>query len=183
MAKLISKTYGEAIFELAVSENKTDDFAEEIGMIQKVLKENPEFSAIMNHPKILKEEKLQVIDTVFKGRIADELTGFIRLVVEKDRYGQIQEIMQYFLDEVKKVKGIGVAYVSSALPLKEAQKKEIEKKLLETTEFREMEMHYQVDEKLIGGLVIRIGDRVVDSSIRTKLTELESQLLKIQLQS
>lgn len=182
MAKLISKTYGEAIFELAVSENKTDVFTEEIEVILKVLKENPEFSAIMNHPQILKEEKLQVIETVFKGRISDELTGFIRLVVEKDRYGQIQEIMQFFLDEVKKLKGIGVAFISSALPLREEQKKEIERKLLETTVFREMEMHYQVDGKLIGGLVIRIGDRVVDSSIRTKLTELERQLMKIQLQ-
>ncbi len=109
MAKLISKTYGEAIFELAVSENKTDVFTEEIGMVLEVLKENPEFSDLMNHPKIVKEEKLKVIETVFKGRISDELTGFIRLVVEKGRYGQIREILQYFLDAVKQLKGIGVA--------------------------------------------------------------------------
>ncbi len=183
MAKLISKTYGEAIFELAVSENKTDVFTEEIGMVLEVLKENPEFSDLMNHPKIVKEEKLQVIETVFKGRISDELTGFIRLVVEKGRYGQIREILQYFLDAVKQLKGIGVAYVSSPIALKEEQKKQVEKKLLETTAFKEMEMHYQVKEDLIGGLVIRIGDRVVDSSIRTKLNELTKQLMKIQLQS
>jgi len=182
MAKLISKTYGEALFELAVSENKTDTFTEEIEAVLKVLKENPEFSDIMNHPKILKEEKLQIIETVFKGRISDELTGFIRLIVEKDRYRQIREIMQFFLDEVKSLKGIGVAYVSSALPLREEQKKQIEEKLLETTAFKSMEMHYQTEESLIGGLVIRIGDRVVDSSIRTKLSELKKQLMKIQLQ-
>ena len=58
MAKLISKTYGEAIFELAVSENKTDIFMEEIQMILQVLDENPQFAEIMNHPKIMKEEKL-----------------------------------------------------------------------------------------------------------------------------
>ena len=56
MAKLISKTYGEAIFELAVSENKVDTFMEEIQMILGVLEENPKFSDIMNHPKIIKEE-------------------------------------------------------------------------------------------------------------------------------
>ena len=101
MAKLISKTYGEAIFELAVSENKVDTFLEEIRMILSVLKENPKFSDIMNHPKIIKEEKLQVIDEVFGGRISDELTGFIRLIVTKGRYSNIFEIMQYFLDQVK----------------------------------------------------------------------------------
>lgn len=183
MAKLISKTYGEAIFELAVSENRVDALTEEIQAVLKVLEENPKFSDIMKHPKIMKEEKLQVIETVFKGRVSDELTGFIRLIVEKDRYGQIREIMQYFLDEGKKLKGIGVAYVTSALPLREEQKKQVEAKLLETTAFKEMEMHYQEDESLIGGMVIRIGDRVADSSIRTKLSHLEQQLLKIQLQN
>ncbi|MBD5552306.1 MAG: ATP synthase F1 subunit delta [Lachnospiraceae bacterium] len=183
MAKLISKTYGEAIFELAVSENRVEALTEEIQAVLQVLGENPDFSEIMKHPKIIKEEKLQVIETVFKGRVSDELTGFMRLIVEKDRYGNIQEIMQYFLDEVKKLKGIGVAYVTSALPLREEQKKQVEAKLLETTSFQEMEMHYQVDEKLIGGMVIRIGDRVADSSIRSKLSYLEQQLLKIQLQN
>lgn len=183
MAKLISKTYGEAIFELAVSENRVNALTQEIETVLKVLEENPEFSEIMKHPKIIKEEKLQIIENVFKGRVSDELTGFIRLIVEKDRYGQIGEIMQYFLDEGKKLKGIGVAWVRSALPLREEQKKQVEEKLLETTSFREMEMHYQVDETLIGGMVIRIGDRVADSSIRTKLSHLEQQLLKIQLQN
>lgn len=183
MAKLISKTYGEAIFELAVSENRVDELAQEIETVLKILEENPEFSEIMKHPKIIKEEKLQIIENVFKGRVSDELTGFMRLIVEKDRYGQIGEIMQYFLDEGKKLKGIGVAWVRSALPLREEQKKQVEAKLLETTSFREMEMHYQVDDTLIGGMVIRIGDRVADSSIRTKLSHLEQQLLKIQLQN
>lgn len=183
MAKLISKTYGEAIFELAVSENRVDELAQEIETVLRILKENPEFSEIMKHPKIIKEEKLQIIENVFKGRVSDELTGFMRLIVEKDRYGQLEEIMQYFLDEGKKLKGIGVAWVRSALPLREEQKKQVEAKLLETTSFREMEMHYQVDDTLIGGMVIRIGDRVADSSIRTKLSHLEQQLLKIQLQN
>lgn len=183
MAKLISKTYGEALFELAVSENKADTLSREIQMVLEVLKENPEFSEIMNHPKIIKEEKLEVIETVFQGRVSDELTGFIRLIVEKGRYGQIQEIMQYFLDQVKRLDGIGVAFVVSALPLREEQKKQVEEKLLATTAFRKMEMHYRVDKGLIGGLVIRIGDKVADGSIRTKLNILERQLLKIQLQN
>lgn len=183
MAKLISKTYGEAIFELAVSENRVDALSQEIQTVLKALEENPEFSEIMKHPKIIKEEKTGIVENVFKGRVSDELTGFIRLIVEKDRYGQLEEIMQYFLDEVKSLKGIGVAWVRSALPLREEQKKQVEAKLLETTSFREMEMHYQVDDTLIGGMVIRIGDRVADSSIRTKLSHLEQQLLKIQLQN
>ena len=70
---------------------------------------------------------------------------------------------------------------TTPMELKTAQKEAIVEKLLATTDFKTMEMHYDVDETLIGGMVIRIGDRVVDSSISTKLSNLEAQLLKIQL--
>ena len=129
----------------------------------------------------MKEDKLEVLESVFKGRISEELVGFLHLIVSKDRYGEIDSILDYFIGEVKRVKGIGVAYVTTALDLSEAKKKEVEQKLLSTTAFNRMEMHYQVDEGLIGGMVIRIGDRVVDSSIRSKLSGLERELLKVQL--
>ena len=60
--------------------------------------------------------------------------------------------------------------------------KEIEEKLLATTSFKQMEMHFMVDEELIGGMVIRIGDRVVDSSIKTKLFEMRRTLLKTKIE-
>lgn len=181
MAKLVSKTYGEALFELAVEENKVDVFMEEIEEIERILAQNTNFTRFMNHPKILKEEKIQVLQNIFKGRISDELTGFLTLIVTKDRYGEVDAILLYFLTEIKKFKGIGIAYVTTASKLREEQKVKIEKRLLETTSYKRMEMHYDVDAGLIGGMKIRIGDRVVDSSIKTGLNELTRQLLKIQL--
>ena len=62
------------------------------------------------------------------------------------------------------------------------QKKKIEEKLLATTQYIQFEMHFDVDKSLIGGMVIRIGDRVVDSSIRTKLNQMTQTLSKVQLQ-
>lgn len=71
--------------------------------------------------------------------------------------------------------------MTTALALSEAKKKEIEDRLLSTTSFKKMEMHYQVEEDLIGGMVIRIGDRVVDSSVRSKLFKMQRELLKTQI--
>lgn len=181
MAKLISKTYGEALFELAVEENKVDVFEQEISVILDILNQNPDFVQLLNHPKIAKEEKLQVVKDVFGGKIEKEILGFLNIIVAKERNKELIAILEYFLDEVKAMKGVGVCYVTTPMELKDAQKEAIVKKLLETTSFKTMEMHYSVDEKLIGGMVIRIGDRVVDSSIQTKLGNLEAQLLKIQL--
>ena len=181
MAKLISKTYGEALFELAVEEDRVDLLAEEIQALHQILAENEELDRLMKHPKVTKEEKLQVIQTVFEGRIDKELLGFLSLIVTKDRYREIDGILSYFLDQVKEVKGIGVAYVTAAEELQEKQKQKIVEKLLATTKYKQMEMHYAKDASLIGGMVIRIGDRVVDGSIKTKLAELQKQLMKIQL--
>ena len=181
MAKLISKTYGDALFELAVEKDKVDVLLEEIGQLKEVLSENDEFGKLMNHPKIIKEEKIQVAKDVFEGRISEELLGFLTIIITKDRYKDIDAILDYFIAEVKRYKGIGVATVTTAVPLKEEQCKKIEQKLLDTTGYKEMEMHYQTDKSLIGGMVVRIGDRVVDSSVKTKLNELQKDLLKVQL--
>ena len=181
MAKLVSTTYGEALFELAAENNKEEEFLGEITALKWIIKENPEFGSLMNHPKILKEEKLKVLEDVFSGRISRELLGFLHLVVAKDRYGEIDGILDFFIGKVKQHQGIGIANVATAVSLNEDQKKEIENKLLATTPFDRMEMHYQVEEDLIGGMVIRIGDRVVDSSVKTKLFELQRELLKVQL--
>ena len=181
MAKLISKTYGEALFELAVEENKTSLFLEEVGNLLKIVQENQEFGQFMNHPKIPKEEKLTVMENIFRDRMDKELLGFLVTIVEKDRYAQIEEILEYVIDSIKEYLKIGVAYVTTAIPLQENEKKDIEAKLLATTRYETLECHYKVDKTLIGVMIIRMGDRVVDSSIRTKLGSLERELMAIQI--
>lgn len=181
MAKLVTGTYGEALFELAIEEKKEKEMLEEVTLLSKILKENQDFSDMMNHPKILKEEKIEALENVFKGRFSDELTGFLVLILQKDRYKDIEGILADFVSKMKEHLKIGIAYVTTAVSLKDSQKKEIEKKLLDTTSYETMEMHYAEDSSLIGGMLIRIGDRVVDSSIRTKLEHLTKELSNLQI--
>ena len=181
MAKLISKTYGEALFELAVEEEKTDAMLEEIEGIKQVLLENQDYLKFLNHPRISVEEKVAATENIFVGKIDKQLVGFLGIIIQKGRCDNLIDILQYFLDRVKEFKGIGVAYVTTPYELKEDKKEAICKKLLATTSYKEMEMHYDVKEELLGGMQIRIGDRVVDSSIQTKLNQLQKDLLKIQI--
>ncbi len=181
MAKLVSKTYGDALFELALEENKIDSLQEEVETVLVALAENQDLGKLMNHPKISKEEKVALMEDIFKGRVAAELCGLMHMLTEKGRFAEIDDVLCYFLDRVKEHKNIGTAYVSTAVALTDAQKKAVEKRLLETTKYVEFEMHYSVDADLIGGMVIRIGDRVVDSSIKTKLYDLTRELSNIQL--
>ena len=181
MAKLVSKTYGDALFELALEEKKVDSLLDEVKAIMTVLAENQDLSKLMNHPKISKEEKVTLVEDIFKGRISMELCGLMRMLVQKGHYQEFDSVLEYFINCVKEYKNIGTAYVTSAMELTKAQKQAVEKRLLETTKYVEFEMNYSVDADLIGGMVIRIGDRVVDSSIKTKLYDLTRELTKIQL--
>ena len=158
MAKLVSKVYGDALFEAAREAGRMDDMYEEVLELQKLLQANEELQKMMENPKVIREDKANVIETVFRGRISD-----------------------YFIGLVKEEKKIGIAYVTTAVELTDGQKDEIVRRLLETTRYESFEMNYAVDASLIGGMVIRIGDRVVDSSIKTKLYELSKSLRKIQV--
>lgn len=180
MAKLVSATYGDALFELAVQESKVDSLYAEATDCLKVFEENSELGRLLNHPKIDKVKE-KVIENAFGQFVSKDITGLLVLMVSKDRQKQIMETLRYFIGKIKEYKKIGSAVVSTAKPLTAAQKEKVLSRLLATTGYVDFEIDYIVDESLIGGMVIRIGDRVVDSSIKTKLDEFAKDLKKIQL--
>ena len=161
MAKLVSKVYGDALFEAARDCGKMDEIFEEVQSIGVILEENAELQKILGNPRVMREDKEQMIETIFRGRVSNEIVELMKLVKEE--------------------KKIGIAYIATAVELSEAQKEAVMQRLLQTTKYESFEMNYQVDASLIGGMVIRIGDRVVDTSIKTKLYELSKSLKKIQV--
>ena len=178
MAKLVSKTYGEALFEVAVEEGTIDSTLEEVQIVLDVIEANEQYIKLLTHPKLPVEQKVSLVEQVFAGKASDTLTGFMVTIVEKGRFSEIEKILTYFIDKVREYKKIGVAYVISAVELSKDEKQEIVQKLLNTTSYVEFIMNYS---SLIGGVVIRIGDRVVDSSIRSKLNRMAKELSQVQL--
>ncbi len=181
MAKLVAKVYGDALFAAALEAGRMDEMYEEICELRKILGENEDLQKLLDNPKIIREEKESVIENIFRGRVSDEIVELMKLMIAKGRYSQIESVFDYVIGLVKEEKKIGIAYVASALPLTGEQKANIIRRLLDTTKYEQFEMNYSVDKSLIGGVVIRIGDRVVDSSIKTKLYELSKDLRKIQV--
>jgi F-type H+-transporting ATPase subunit delta len=178
MAKLVKNVYGDALFELALEQNSVEEYEEEVKALLEVLETNPEFLQMMTHPNIDKEEKLKMVETVFKGRTKDEIVGLIRMIVEKNHFQELADVFRYYIKRAMKYRNVGIAEVTTPMELSEKKKKEVEDRLLSTTEYVSFEMRYHVDPSLIGGMVVRIGDRVVDSSVKTKLDLLTRELLR-----
>lgn len=181
MAKLIEATYGDALFELAVEESRVDALYDEATAVIGAFNDNPELGKLLNHPEVEKGEKEELINNIFSQFVSGDMTGLLITMVSKDRQKKIVDTLEYFQKKVLEYKKIGIAYVTTARPLTDVQKKAVATKLLETTEYVDFQMNYAVDESLIGGMVIRIGDRVVDSSIKHKINELSKDLMKIRL--
>ena len=181
MAKLVAKVYGDALFAAALEAGRMDEMYEEICELRKILGENEDLQKLLDNPKIIREEKESVIENIFRGRVSDEIVELMKLMIAKGRYSQIESVFDYVIGLVKEEKKIGIAYIATAVELSEAQKEAVMQRLLQTTKYESFEMNYQVDASLIGGMVIRIGDRVVDTSIKTKLYELSKSLKKIQV--
>lgn len=135
MAKLVSKTYGDALFEAACESGRMDEMFEEIQALQGILKENPELQKMLDNPKVMREDKENVIEAVFGGRISGEIVALMKLMIAKWRYSKIESVFDYFIGLVKEEKKIGIAYVTTAIELKDRQKKEILVRLLETTRY------------------------------------------------
>ncbi|MBO7336173.1 MAG: ATP synthase F1 subunit delta [Lachnospiraceae bacterium] len=181
MAKLITKTYGDALFDLAREENKIDLIYEQIEVLSQVFKENPDLKTLLTHPKITSEEKLECIKNILEGRVDQSITGFISLIIEKERAKDLEGIFAHFKTRVYEYRKIGIVFVTSAVSLSDDQKKKIEANLLKNTKYTSLETTYTVDESLIGGMTVRIGDRVVDSSIKNQLDKMTAGLRKVSL--
>lgn len=176
MAKQVNSTYGDALFELAVEEKQVDSILEELTGLLQIMEENEELLSLMTHPEVLKDDKLKMLENIFQGRVSDAVMGMLLIVVKNDRSAELPAICEYVIGRLKEYKRIGIAYVTSAVRLTQEQKAKIEERLIATTDYVTMEMHYKEDASLIGGLIIRMEDRVVDSSIKRQLERMSATL-------
>ena len=95
MGKLAASTYGEALFSLAMEENKIDALYQEAKTVIQVLEENTDFVKLLLHPQITKEEKAGLMEEAFKGKVMDELTGLLNMAVMKGHSKEIAAILTY----------------------------------------------------------------------------------------
>ena len=145
MAKIVSKVYGDALFELALEKQSVTALYEEAEALRKIFRDNGELMQLLTHPKISKEEKEAAVKAIFDGRVSDDMAGFLVLVVDKGRADELDAVLGYFLSVVKEYKKIGVVDVASAVELTDAQKEKLCEKLLATTDYAALEVNYRVD--------------------------------------
>lgn len=179
MAKLISGRYADAFFDLAAEENKIDVFFEEAQFIYNSLSNDTEFMKVLVHPDILSEEKLSMLEGIFKGKVSEEFISLFALMLRKNREGEICGTLKTFIDKVLDYRNITTAFVYSAAALSENQLSAIKEKLSANLN-KQVNIQTEVDKNLIGGVKISVDGHVIDGTIKKQLDDLKDSLLKIQ---
>jgi F-type H+-transporting ATPase subunit delta len=178
MAKLISRRYANALFELALESNKLDLYKNEIELIYDSVTKDNEFLKILNHPQITSEEKAKMLDDIFKAKVSDDIIALFHLMLRKNREAELIDVLSVFLEKYNAYKGITTALVYSAKPLSEAQLNTIKQKLSQNLN-KQVDIKAEVDPALIGGVKILVDGHIIDGTIKKKLDDLKKQLLNI----
>ena len=167
-----SREYAEALFELAVQANVTQETSEGVETVISALMQMPEYRALLASPAISKEERLSALDTAFRGKIPDILLAILRMMVSRGHVSALNGMARDYEELARGYRGESMAVVTSAVPLKEAEtvalREKLEKKLA-----RKITLQCQVNPDLIGGIRVEVDGRVIDGSIRNKLDEIK----------
>ncbi|HET8570435.1 MAG TPA: ATP synthase F1 subunit delta [Candidatus Limnocylindria bacterium] len=171
-----ARRYAEAAFELARDAGALDEWQRDLQTLVELLR-NEELREVVEHPAIPYADKERVIRDVAPsvGRQPMEL---VLLMIRRGRPGAIEPMLARFAELVRRERGIALAEVRTALPLDDAERDAIADRLRQLTGDK-VEMHEVVDEGLIGGIAVRIGDRLWDASVRSRLERLRARLTAV----
>lgn len=178
MAKLVSRTYSEALFEVALEENKVDLFLDEISFVSDTFKLHPEFFEIFKTPLVRVDEKKKIIEEVFGSKLSEEMNNFLKIVIDKRRGHFIDQIKSEYEKRVDQHKGVINAVAKTAVPLSHEDKEILQNKLSVLTG-KDVKLSNDIDENVIGGILVKIGDKVIDGTIKGRLEEMKESLSQI----
>ncbi|MES2681813.1 MAG: ATP synthase F1 subunit delta [Bacteroidota bacterium] len=167
--------YAKALMDLALESNQLDKVRSDMKTVEKLCKENREFNLFLKSPVIKTDKKLQVLKSIFEGKITPLTLSFLNLVATKHREAYVKEIAAAFDEQYKENKNIFTAVVTSARGLDDTSKKKV-LDLIKSQMNGEVELVEKIDAATIGGFILKIGDRQIDRTVSRQLSNLKKEL-------
>lgn len=172
--KAFSLTYAEALFALCNEEGKADAVMEELSQVSSVIDENREYAIILDSPTIPLDERLDLIDTAFKG--AEEyVVNFIKILCEKKCVHLLKDCVKQYKKLYNKERNIENVTVITAVPLGDSLREKLVSKL-EKESGKKIVLDLKVDKSLLGGIVLRTENSQTDASVRARLEAVRKAL-------
>jgi F-type H+-transporting ATPase subunit delta len=170
----IGDRYANSILGLAKERGLTERVRDDFQLVKKVCQSNPDFVNMLESPLIHADRKQAIIDAIFKKNFTEITQSLIEIIVRKKREAYLDDIAERYLFQFDKLNNVTRGELVSASPMTEEQKSKI-KKLVEKEMKTDFVLTERIDADLIGGFVLRIGDKQFDASIASKLRALKNE--------
>jgi F-type H+-transporting ATPase subunit delta len=172
----IATVYARSLFEVAQEQGKLDDVRDQLGEFADVLDSNQEMQVFFFSPYFSTQEKEEGLDKVVTGA-DDILQNFIKLLIEKHRMPALFRVRRTYDELWQRENQLLPVEVTSAIELDKKTVKQIGDRIGEETG-QKIELSERVDPDIIGGLIVRVGNSIIDASIRARLDSLRKQVAK-----
>lgn len=167
--------YAEALFSIVRAEGELDRVEDELFHFGKLLESNHELKQALSDKAIDREQRAKVLETILSGKVSPHTLGLLEFIVAQGRARQLPQILDELSDIAAEARSSVVAEVRSAVPLDESQRTQLAAALTKATG-KKVEVKVLVDPSVIGGIVSKVGDTVIDGTVRRRLEQLKEQV-------
>jgi F-type H+-transporting ATPase subunit delta len=172
---IISVRYTKALFSLALENGILDIIKSDMEILFSIMKESDELQHVFQNPILKPSKKQEIVGNIFAS--FNKMTlSFINLLIKNRRESHLQDISRNFLSKYRKHNNIESAFLTTAVEIDAALLEKI-KNVIKATLKSEIELSIKTDKKIIGGFIIRVGDKQVHSSIKSNINKIKKKLL------
>jgi F-type H+-transporting ATPase subunit delta len=176
----VAGRYASALYDLASEQRAADGVAASLASFLALINESKDLERLVKSPVFSVQEQLRALDAILaKANISGIAANFIRLVASKRRLFALPQMIAAYQRLHDAARGVVRADVTVAGPLKDEHRAALNHVLTEVTGGKNVEMNVKVDSSIIGGLIVKLGSRMVDSSIRTKLNSIRTRMKEV----
>lgn len=170
----VASRYAKSLIDLAEEQNSVEAVKADIVSFVSVLRENSQLQAVLKNPIVGTDKKLAILNQLFGNSFHKIILSFFKIVISKGRSDILYATAKEFISEYNRRMGIIHAVVSSAIALTEEQTNRVREIVTEATKSKVI-LESRIDPDLIGGFVLKVGDRQVDASISSSLSKLKKE--------
>ena len=173
----VSVRYAKSLLDLSLEKGQLEQVREDMQLVSSVIRESHDLQLLLKSPVVKSDKKKEIFKAIFGGKIGVLSSAFIDIVIRQRREDQLEGIISSFFDQYKTHKQILTAVITTAQGLDEKLRKEVLSVVKSATK-SEVELEEKVNADLIGGFVLRVGDRQVDASILRQIKNLDWKFLE-----
>ena len=174
----VANRYSKALMDLAVETRQVETIRKDIEMIREAT--TGELDQVLLSPIIANEKKVKIFTAIFSGKISPLTESFFNLVFTKGREIVLRDILIEFNDEYRRMQGVKILKLTTAMTLSEGLKADLKSKFESLPRYKgiKMEVVEKVDESILGGFLAQVDDQLFDASIRRDLAVIKKQFVE-----